>query len=515
MKTLRLLFATYLLSSWLFISPAYAEDEAAPAPAVTVIVTAGGDDVSYQIPLTTTVVFDGTTYTNVYATTNSVITFGAPDGTYWDYPATPSISIESRDWWVLPQQMPDTHFKISVSDGGFQVDGVYRPFGTMTGDTTGIVITAQIQTDGTVNYTYAVDGPLYGNERTGARLTDGTVVPLEQANIIEVEEPVVLEPTPVPPAPEPVAPSPVEPEPVTPTEPVVVPPVVPVEPPVITPEIVNPYIPPQIIVIDTNLEPLPMTEEPMPEPTIEEPLTDGESAPVDEPLTEENLEQLIPEIEPESQSEEPIDTPIVDEEPITQIEENLEPITVAELETLVDTLEMDGVVTAQDSIEILGALSEDGEITQDEVNNLSEALSEDGTFTESERELVAEALIESAEGEAVTAEAIAEAGITLDDLPPSTPVEVRQDANGNEVIVIAEVAAALVVLESPVELLTTIFSDPAQALLAISSIGADMSDEERAESEQTIVAAVIVSGIAVQSAASAAIAGSASYRRRM
>lgn len=481
MKTLRLLFATYLLSSWLFISPAYAEDEAAPAPAVTVIVTAGGDDVSYQIPLTTTVVFDGTTYTNVYATTNSVITFGAPDGTYWDYPATPSISIESRDWWVLPQQMPDTHFKISVSDGGFQVDGVYRPFGTMTGDTTGIVITAQIQTDGTVNYTYAVDGPLYGNERTGARLTDGTVVPLEQANIIEVEEPVVLEPTPVPPAPEP-EPTPVEPtpEPVTPTEPVVVPPVVPVEPPVITPEIVNPYIPPQIIVIDTNLEPLPTTEEPMPEPPIEEPLTDGESVPVDEPLTEENSELPTLESEQESLLAEPIDTPIDNlDEPTSEIEESQELV------------------------------------TQADVDNLVESLSADGEVTQAEIELIAEALVEASEGEPISTETITEAGLTYEDLPPSTPVEVREDSNGNPVVITAEVAAALVALESPVELLNTIFSDPAQALLALSSIGADMSDEERAESEQTIVAAVIVSGIAVQSAASAAIAGSASYRRRM
>jgi hypothetical protein len=509
LKTLRLLFAAYLLSGWLFITPAYAEGEPAPEPAVTVIVTNGGDDVSYQIPLTTTVIFDEVTYSNVYATTNSVITFGNPDGTYWTYPNTPSVSIESRDWWALPTQMPDTHFIIKVSDGGFQVDGAYRPFGTMTGEVTSIVITAQITLNGEVEYTYAVEGPLYGGERTGARLNDGSIVTLEAIGITEVTAPVEL-------APEPVEPTPVEPEPVTPVEPVVVPPVVPVEPPVITPEIVIPYIPPQIIVIDTNLEPLPTTEELTPEPPTEELLTDGESVPVDESSIEETLEQVTQELEQESQLEGPIDTPIDNQgEPTSETVESQEPITQAEMNNLVEDLVSSGEVTSQDAVEILEALSQDGEITQDEVNNLSEALSEDGTFTESERELVAEALIESAEGEAVTVEAIAEAGITLEDLPPSTPVEVRQDVNGNEVIVIAEVAAALVVLESPVELLTTIFSDPAQALLAIGSIGADMSDEERAESEQTIVAAVIVSGIAVQSAASAAIAGSASYRRRM
>ncbi len=458
---MRLLFAVYLLTGWLFISPAYAEDEAAPAPAVTVIVTAGGDDVSYQVPLQVSVVYDDVTYSNVYATTNSVITFGNPDGTYWTYPSTPSVSIESRDWWALPQQMPDTHFIISVSEGGFQVDGAYRPFGTMTGEVTNIVITAQITTSGEVEYTYSVQGPLYGGERTGARLNDGTIVPLAEIGITEVQEPVELAPTPV--------------------EPVTEPPVVPVEPPVIEPEIVIPYIPPQIIVIDINPEPLPTTEGQEPEPTIEEPSTDGEPVPVDESVTEEIQEQPTQEEVQENQSEEPLDTPIDEttDEPTIETDESQEPITA------------------------------------EQVDNLVDELTADGALSEADREVIAEALVEASEGEPITAETIEEAGLTYEDLPPSTPVEVRQDANGNAVVITAEVAAALVVLDSPVELLNTIFSDPAQALLALSSIGADMSDEERAESEQTIVAAVIVSGIAVQSAASAAIAGSASYRRRV
>ncbi len=427
MKKLRLLFAVYLLTGWLFISPAYAEETPAPEPSVTVIVTNGGDDVSYQVPLTTTVIFDDVTYSNVYATTNSVITFGNPDGTYWTYPSTPSVSIESRDWWALPQQMPDTHFIISVSDGGFQVDGAYRPFGTMTGEVTNIVITAQITTSGQVEYTYSVQGPLYGGERTGARLTDGSIVPLEQIGITEVAAPVEL-------APEPVAPTPVEPSPEPPA------PVVPEEN--VTPITPQPTPNPQpIIVIDINPEPLPMTPEQEPElPTEdigdgEESLNDGEQEPVETPE--------LPTQEPEQESplEEPIDTPIDNlDEPTSETEENQEPL---------------------------------------------------------------------------TAESLEEAGISYDDLPPDTPVEVRQDANGNPVVITAEVAAALVVLESPVELLTTIFNDPTKALLALSSIGADMTEEEREESEKAIVAAVIVGGIAVQSATSAAIAGTVSYRRRV
>jgi hypothetical protein len=134
--------------------------------------------------------------------------------------------------------------------------------------------------------------------------------------------------------------------------------------------------------------------------------------------------------------------------------------------------------------------------------------------TEEEKQVVAQAIIEQAQGEPVTAQAIQEAGLTYADLPPATPVEVREDENGNEVVITAEVAAALVVLENPAELINAIFTDPAQALLALGSIGADMSSEERAESEKTVVAAVIVGQIAGQAAVTAA-AGAAAYRRKL
>jgi hypothetical protein len=132
--------------------------------------------------------------------------------------------------------------------------------------------------------------------------------------------------------------------------------------------------------------------------------------------------------------------------------------------------------------------------------------------TTEEREIVAEAIIEAAQGAPVTAQAIQEAGLTYEDLPPSTPVEVREDENGNEVVITAEVAAALVVLESPSEMLSAIFNDPGQALLALASIGADMSEEEREESEKIIIASVIAGQAAVNAAGMAGAA--AAYRRK-
>jgi hypothetical protein len=191
---------------------AAAQQGASTEPVVTEINTCGGDDVSYQIPLTTTVTFDGVTYSNIYATTNSVITFGQPDGTYWTYPSTPSISLYSFDWVVYPQWRNDEHLIIRSSDGGFQVDISARPIWLQnTPEPTRIVITAAILSDGTVAMAYTLSGPEYpqNNPRTGVRLNNGQVVDFETYGIEETEQAPELAPEPTeeapfnPPAPEP------------------------------------------------------------------------------------------------------------------------------------------------------------------------------------------------------------------------------------------------------------------------------------------------------------------------
>ena len=241
-----------------FAAPALAEDV---PPVVVVVTTDGGDDSSYQIPLTTTVTFDGVEYSSVFATTNSVITFGRPDGTYWAYPATPSISLYSMDWVVFPWARPDEHLTIAASDGGFQVDISARPIWLQQAtEPTNINIVAAINTDGTVSISYSLTGPTYeGQTRTGVRLTNGDVVTLEEYGVVRVEEPPVLEPVPVEPtptaSPEPTASPTVSPEPTesptaspepTPTpnpEPTVEPTASPTASPEPTPEPTAPSIP--------------------------------------------------------------------------------------------------------------------------------------------------------------------------------------------------------------------------------------------------------------------------------
>jgi len=130
---------------------------------------------------------------------------------------------------------------------------------------------------------------------------------------------------------------------------------------------------------------------------------------------------------------------------------------------------------------------------------------EEGKLTEEQKTVIATALIASvAPGEALSAEAVKEAGLEYKDLPAETPVDVRTDENGNAVIITAEVAAQVELLENPGELLATALTDPGAALAALGSVGADMSPEEREEAEKMVVATVVAAGAAMNAATVAA-----------
>jgi len=254
--------------------------------------------------------------------------------------------------------------------------------------------------------------------------------------------------------------------------------------------------------ITVVVEPVPVAPTPQPEPPIVIPSPPPAVIPDPPPA----VEPEPPVIEPEPPVEEP-EPPVVEPEPPTPVEEPpaeaKEPPIEAE-EPPMEAEEPPLVEEEPPAVEEKPpALAEEPPMVADEDS------------TNEEKELIADALIEAADGEAVTAEAIAEAGLTYADLPPQTPVQIREDENGNEIVITAEIAAALVVLENPAALVSALFTDPAQALLALGSIGADMSAKERKESEETIVAAVIVGGIATQSALTAAASvGTIAYRRK-
>jgi hypothetical protein len=174
----------------------------------------------------------------------------------------------------------------------------------------------------------------------------------------------------------------------------------------------------------------------------------------------------------------------------------------------------EGGLTEAEAEFITEMLSADGEITTAEVVNLSEALSEDGKFTLAEKDLVADVLVTSAEGAPVEASAIEAAGLEYRDLPPLIPVEVREDASGNPVVITAEVASALLVLESPAALLGAVATcfNPDEAIeglteeqkcelgKALLSMGADMSIPEREKAEDIVVVTVIAGQLIVATA---------------
>ena len=227
--------------------------------------------------------------------------------------------------------------------------------------------------------------------------------------------------------------------------------ILPPPPPVVVePEPSTTVVPP--IIIDYQ----PVGPEPVPEPPV----------PVEEPPTPVVEEPVIEAPEPPTEPEAP---PAVVEEPPIPIEE-APPAPVEEAPIPVE--EAPPVITEQSTPE--------------------------------EIEAAVEAIIEAADGEAITVETIAAAGLTLEDLPAQTPVEVRTDDNGNAVVITAEVAIALQVFDSPTELVSAIFNNPGQVLTAVANIGADMSDEERKESEEIIVASVIASQAAINAAGMAA-----------
>lgn len=66
----------------------------------------------------------------------------------------------------------------------------------------------------------------------------------------------------------------------------------------------------------------------------------------------------------------------------------------------------------------------------------------------------------------------------------------------NGVILPVEVVIALQVLESPAEILSTLFSDPGEVLTALSNIGSDMTPDEREQGQKAVVAAVVVGQVA-------------------
>jgi hypothetical protein len=218
------------------------------------------------------------------------------------------------------------------------------------------------------------------------------------------------------------------------------------------------------------------TPTPTPEPTI---LPSPTEIPSPTPTPEPTLEPTpTPEPEPTpSPSESVVEPPA----PIVVPEPSEEPVFTPEPEIVIPEPEPEPVIEPEP----------EPEVVQESVEEVLDDALADGVFDDSERELVADALLEEFAGEPISFEAFEESGLDYEDLPPDTPITLD-----NGVILTAEVADAIEIFDTPEELLSTVFSDPGKALKALQNVGADMTEEERETSQNTVVAAVIVTQVA-------------------
>jgi hypothetical protein len=483
--------------------------------------TCSGDDIGYQIPIASTITFDGVEYSNIYATTNSVITFGQPDGTFHTYPSTPSISLYSMDWY--PGASGTSGLDIYYSEGGFQLNLNMVPFGNYGAQPSTVNILVAITNTGGLAVSYSYQGPEYQNLRTGVRLHDGSIVSLEAwgATPVSAEEPLptlqaqpVAEPTQSP-EPEPTyipititpeeqqaevaeatqladqisdlnnliaaingeeltpEPEPTEnptPEPEPSSEPTTEPePDVEVEPEIITPE--DPRFP------DDGEQ----TEPDNPNPSPSSDTTDGESedpSPEPEPSVEPTPEpspqptdtDQDPTPEPEPiDSQEPVDLPSNDDiinEPI----DNSSPISEEELKNLNKLI---GVNDAKLAAELSNMLTE---LSPEQEKEVAKDL---GIKTE-EVALIAEIVKDNP----VVAIALVEFASRLEENVDAQMPYTLADAT-------TEIAAEQF-LADPIGALTNI---DLSEVLNPSEWGKDMTDDQREKAQEVIVPVIIASNI--------------------
>jgi len=238
--------------------------------------------------LNTPLEFGGTVYDgNIYVSPKGTVTFGQGDFTFWDYPATPSISIAAYDYHAFANGVMwgaenNLYVRYGSTETSVCVDWKVMKWGQSSGEPIYIRMIAEVDP---VNYTWTPTFQVSSNvpidARYGVRYTqNGEVLPLTIQTITEppAENP-VIEPTPEPtpeitPEPEPeTSPEPTpeptpEPSPTPQPEPTVPP--TPTQPE--NPVIIEPEVPqePERPIEEPAVEPTPepTTSEPTPQPTI-------------------------------------------------------------------------------------------------------------------------------------------------------------------------------------------------------------------------------------------------------
>lgn len=424
------------------------------------------DDNAHLMSLPYSLPLGDTTYDQVYLSTNGTLSFGVNDATYWDYPNTPSISLAGADWvtWA------GGNLSYGVNETGFCVLWDVRPFPQSSGDFTHIKLTVDTSHLPSWSGSIETTGVIPNYVRRGIRFAPNTdVLTISEAFTVNGGRPVEMQScwdgSVIP---------------MTST--------CPVEPPAgqcwdgstIPWNGTCPPIPPDIHCWDGSWIPWSQScpSEPLPQPT-ETPTPTPEPQPSIEPTPEPlPSETLTPEPLP-SPSEVPSEIPSETPTPIPtpSASQSVDPIPVAPSPSPEPThpsvqpsptrvVEPDPTPTPTPDPIVPNDLPSTTPSTVDEV------------------------LAQYSPEEPVPASVLLAAGIDYSELPPDQPVTLE-----NGVVILAAVADALQIFESPSEVLSTLFTDPGKALKAIANVGADMTPQTRKKAQQTTVPAVIVTQV--------------------
>jgi hypothetical protein len=358
----------------------------------------GDDDSAYAANLPFTLSLGSTEYNNVFISTNGTLTFGRPDGTYWDYPQTPSVSVAGYDWVTFGQ---GAYLSFGSTANTFCAEWSVRPFPQSTGELTQIRLVIDRSDDGGWHGEVVTFGWTPENLRRGIRFEQGQpVVPIAAAFDVNGGVPVEVAPAPVP----------------------------------------SSFDEPPVLASPTS-EPIPSVE---PEP----------------------IQSVEPTLNPEPT---PTPTPVVQPEPIPEPTPTPVPTQPQSLPSQLPTPEVETTTTPEQSNDSSQSpLEPTLEPTPDSTPTPTPSVSE------------------------LAPEPIVEPSPIASDLVPNlepTPEPVQELVQDPEQLVVLEVPSALANIIG----VTAIF----EAAEAFMNIGSDMTPEQREESQSVVVAAVIVTQLAM------------------
>lgn len=582
LKRLKKLTAYFLASSLLFVGGSFfiaTSSHATPLVCNMSTVT-GDDDGSFPMTLPFSLQLGNTNYNQIYYSTNGLMSFGQPDGNFWSYPQTPSVTLAGRDWVSFG---PGAYTSYGYNENSFCIEWSVRPFPQSSGDLTQIRLVVNVFPNGAWHGEITTLGWIPPDIRRGIVWEqNGAALPIEAAFDVNGGVPVEVEPAP--------APTSFTEPPAIPTQcwdgstvyaPATCPPVPPditcwngeivpwngscqqVPPPI---ECWNgtsvnwnaqcptrTLNPPSNIIGEVRADGVYVSWDPPYDPftsveayaiswqcngcagygwssintSVLIPFntfnytggtgreytflvradnnttatyssnTVGPTLFVQEPIASPEPQPSVspePTVEPSPQPSEPSPQP---SEPVVQPSETSSPSPTPSLSPSESPWQPEEPAvtpsptpepeisspepSVPDPIEIPSPDPDPSSTDLPSDNNIIDGL------TLEESIALEELLTEYGPMDAISFEDFAESGLDYEDLPPDQPIMLE-----NGVILTAEVADAIEMFEDPSELLLTVLTDPGKALKAFANVGADMTPEQRKESQTVVVASIIV-----------------------